>query len=288
MTDEAFGVPHVLCSFIRREIDPVYVHGIGVPGRPGGSGSLSQQDVAVSPTPEFPESYHVSIKLSCFIQPLLPLPASLVLSFQEGGSGHHDGKLVGYSSLKGVYQDVVKVDSAPCLGQSKSGGILVKVTVGLVYAQGIDSLACTILDVFGDEGFLKGVAEFFECLFRIRDGQVDQFDVPSFSEGTSSSFAHCVKEDQYDSFVIFVNFIIHLKIGLHGQEPTHGIVILSREVFWKPCFNFSGFKHWGYFHAVVFSGFKGFFFVTGNFNGGIWDRLQGWFGEGGDSDGQGF
>ena len=116
MADEAFAVLHVLCSFTGREIDPVDVHSVGMPGWSSGPGWLGWQDGAVSPTPEFPELYHISVELSCLIEPLFPFPAHLLLSFWESSGSHHDGKLVGYPSLEGIHQDAIKVNSAVGLG----------------------------------------------------------------------------------------------------------------------------------------------------------------------------
>ena len=97
VANEALSVPNVLCSFTGREIDLVYVHCIGIWSR----GSASRWNVAVSSTSEFPESYHVSVEFSGFIEPLFPLPTSL--SIRKGSGSHHDGELLGYSSLEGVY-----------------------------------------------------------------------------------------------------------------------------------------------------------------------------------------
>ena len=97
MADEAFPVPDVFCSLVRREVDFIYVHCVGIRSR----GSTSQRDVAVSSSSEFPELYHVSVEFPSFIKPLLPLPTSL--SVREGGGSHHDSELVGYSSLESVY-----------------------------------------------------------------------------------------------------------------------------------------------------------------------------------------
>ena len=97
VTDEALSVSDVLCLFTRREIDLVYIHGVRVRSE----GSLSRWDIAVSSSSEFPESYHVSVEFPSFVKPLLPLPISL--SIREGGSSHHDSKLLGYSPLEGVY-----------------------------------------------------------------------------------------------------------------------------------------------------------------------------------------
>ena len=141
VADEAFVVPHVFCSFTWGEVDLVYVHGIRVPGRLGSSSILGWQDITVSLTSKFPESYLVLVELSCLVEPLFPLPAGLVLSFWESGGSHHDSKLVGHPSLKGIYQDAFKVNSAVHLGQSEGGGILVKVTVELVHAKEVSHLA---------------------------------------------------------------------------------------------------------------------------------------------------
>ena len=96
VADEALSVPDVLCPFVRREIDLVYIHGIGIRLR----GSASQRDVTVPSSSEFPESYHVSIEFSSLVKPLFPLPTSL--SIREGCGSHHDGELLSHSSLKGI------------------------------------------------------------------------------------------------------------------------------------------------------------------------------------------
>ena len=158
MTDEAFVVPHVLCSFSVREIDLINIHGIGIPCWSGGSGSLGWWDEAISPTPELPESYHIPVELSCFIKPLFPFPTSLLLFFREGSGSHHDSKLVGYPLLKGIYQDTIEVNSTACLSQPEGDGILVKVPIELVHAYGVNSLAGSVLDILQDEGFFKGIA----------------------------------------------------------------------------------------------------------------------------------
>ena len=110
MADETPSVSDVFCPFARREIDLIYIHSIGIRSR----GSTSWGNVAVSSSSEFPESYHISVEFPSFVKPLFPLPTSL--SIREGSGSHHDGKLLGYSSLEGVYQDAVVVYSAMHLG----------------------------------------------------------------------------------------------------------------------------------------------------------------------------
>ena len=158
MVDETFAVLHMFHSFARGEIDLVYVHGIGIHGWLGSSNSLSQQYEAIPSTLEFPKSYHISVEFSCFVKPLFPFPASLFLSIGEGSRSHHDSKLVCYSLLKSIYKDAVKVDSAACLSQFKSGGIFIEVPVELVHIERIDSLARLVHDILWDEGFFKGAA----------------------------------------------------------------------------------------------------------------------------------
>ena len=97
VADEALSVSDVLCSITRREIDLVYVHSIRIRSR----SSTSWWDVAVSSSSEFPESYYISVEFSGLVEPLFPLPAGLPI--QEGGGGHHDSELVGYSPLEGIY-----------------------------------------------------------------------------------------------------------------------------------------------------------------------------------------
>ena len=93
VADEALLVSDVLCSFVWRKIDLVYVHCIGI--RLGGL--VSRQDVAVSSSSEFSKSHYISVEFSSLIKPLFPLPTSL--SIREGSGSHHDGELLGYSSL---------------------------------------------------------------------------------------------------------------------------------------------------------------------------------------------
>ena len=158
VADEALSVPHVLRPFTRREIDFIHIHGIGVPGWSGGLRCLGQWDITVSPTPEFPESYHISVELSCLVEPLFPFPTGLCLSLREGGGGHHDSKLVGHSLLEGVHKDAVKVDSTVCSSQLEGGGILVEIPIKHVHVEGVDSLVGSVFGILWDEGIFKGGA----------------------------------------------------------------------------------------------------------------------------------
>ena len=154
VANEALVVPDVLHSFTGREIDLVHINGIGI----GVRGSASRRNIAVSPSLEFPELYHIVIELPCLVKPLLPPPTGIFLSFWEGSSGHHDSELLGYSLLKGIHKDAVVIYSAACLGQFKGSGVLVKVSIELVHAEGIDSLVCSVLEILQNEGFFKGFA----------------------------------------------------------------------------------------------------------------------------------
>ena len=158
MADEAFAVSHVLHSFTGREIDLVDIHGIRISGGLSSSSVLSQWDITISPTSEFPELYHVLVKLSCLVELLFLFPTSLFLSVWEGGSSHHDSELLGYSSLEGVHEHAVIIYPAVHLGQFECGGVLVEVSIELVHTEGIDSLSGSIFDILQDKGFFKGFA----------------------------------------------------------------------------------------------------------------------------------
>ena len=130
------------------------IHGFGVRA----SSSLSWRDIAISPSLEFPKSYHVAVKLSSLVEPLFPFPACLFLPIREGSGGHHDGELLSYSSLEGIYEDAVIINSTACLGQFEGSGVLIEVSIELVHAEGIDGLVGSVFNVFWDKGFLKGFA----------------------------------------------------------------------------------------------------------------------------------
>ena len=98
VADEAFAVSDMLRSFTRRKIDFVYVHSVGV----GVRSPVSWWNITVFPFSELPKSYHIAVKLSCLVKPLFLLPPGLLLPIREGSGSHHDGKLLGYSSLEGV------------------------------------------------------------------------------------------------------------------------------------------------------------------------------------------
>ena len=139
VADETFSVSDVLCLFTGREIDLAYVHGVRIWLR----GSASWGDIAVPSSSEFPESYYILVELSSLLKPLFPFPT--VLSVRKGGCGHHDSKLLGYSSLEGIHQDAIIVDSAACLGQFEGGGVFVKVSIKQVHVEGINGLAGSVL-----------------------------------------------------------------------------------------------------------------------------------------------
>ena len=138
MADETFLISDMFSPIAWREIDFVYIHSVGV----GLGGSTSRRNVTVSSSSEFPESYHVPIEFPSLVQPLFPFPSGLPI--REGGGGHHDRELLGYSSLESVHQDAVVVYSAVHLGQFEGGRVFVKVSLEFVHAEGVDRLPGSI------------------------------------------------------------------------------------------------------------------------------------------------
>ena len=166
VADEVLPIPDVLCSFTWGEVVLVYVHSIRIRSR----GSASRRNVAVSSSSEFSESYYIPVEFPCFIEPLFPFPICLFI--WKGSGSHHDSKLLGYSSLEGIHQDAVIVDSAACLGQFKSSGVLVKVSIELVHAEGVNGLVGSVFKILRDKGLFKSLAQFFEGLLGVWDTRV--------------------------------------------------------------------------------------------------------------------
>ena len=156
VTNEALSVPDVLRFLTGREVDLINVHCVWI----GTGSSASRQDIAISSSSEFPESYHIAIEFASFIEPLFPFPTSL--SVREGSGSHHDSELLGYSLLECVYEDAAIIDPTACLGQFEGCGVLVKVSIELVHVEGIHSLVGAILQILRDEGFFEGFAQLFE------------------------------------------------------------------------------------------------------------------------------
>ena len=92
---------------------------------------------------------------------------------------------------------------------------------------------------------------------------------PSFSKGGSSFFAPLVKEDHHHVFLVQVDLFIHNEVGLHDHQPTCGVLILPREVFWEPSHYLSRFvmaSHCYICHRLFRGGFKRSFFFAGDFD----------------------
>ena len=80
------------------------------------------------------------------------------------------------------------------------------------------------------EGGFKVVDEFVESLFGVGDSVVSHLVIPGFCVGGSSSSAHLVQGSHDLCGVRGVQGSVQGKVGLHGLNPTSGIVILSRKV----------------------------------------------------------
>ena len=71
VADETLAVLHMFSPLAGGEIDLIDIHGIWI----GACSLLCQGNVAVAFSSEFPESYHISVELSCLVKPLLSFPA---------------------------------------------------------------------------------------------------------------------------------------------------------------------------------------------------------------------
>ena len=97
------------------------------------------------------------------------------------------------------------MDFTSSLGEFEGNGVFVEVSVELFHGEGIDILACSVLDIPRDEGFLEYNVEFVDHNLQVGCAQVGELHVPAFSKGTGSSIGQLVEEDHGDLlFVIEV------------------------------------------------------------------------------------
>ena len=72
--------------------------------------------------------------------------------------------------------------------------------------------------------------EFVKSFFCIGDGVVGHSIIPSFCIGGSSSSAHLVQSSHDLGGVRGIEGGVQGEVGLHGLDPTSGIIVLPREV----------------------------------------------------------
>ena len=80
------------------------------------------------------------------------------------------------------------------------------------------------------EGGFKIIDKFVEGLFGVWDTGVSHPVIPGFCIGGSSSSAHLVQGSHNLCGIRGIQGSVQGKIGLHGLDPTSGIVFLSRKV----------------------------------------------------------
>ena len=78
----------------------------------------------------------------------------------------------GKDNVQPLYRNTVIIHPIACLGQFEGSGVLIKVSIELIHAEGVDGLVGSVFDVFQDEGHFKGFAKFLESHFGVRDGWV--------------------------------------------------------------------------------------------------------------------
>ena len=101
------------------------------------------------------------------------------------------------------------------------------------------------LSVEGVKGGLKVCDELVESLFGIGDGVVSHLIILGLCVGGSTSSAHLVQGGHDLGRVRGVEGGIQGKVGIHGFDPTSGIVILSRKVCGKSSLQLCGVRGHG-------------------------------------------
>ena len=86
------------------------------------------------------------------------------------------------------------------------------------------------LSVKGVKSGLKVHSELVEGFFSVRDGAVGHLVIPGFCIGGSSSSAHLVQSSHDFGSIRGIEGGVQDEVGLHGLDPSSGIVVLPREV----------------------------------------------------------
>ena len=96
------------------------------------------------------------------------------------------------------------------------------------------------LGVEGVECGLKVQGELIKSLFRVGDGSISHSIVPGFGIRDSSSTAHLVQDGHDFGSIRRVEGRVQSEVGLHGLDPSGGIIVLAREVSWEDSLELGG------------------------------------------------
>ena len=104
------------------------------------------------------------------------------------------------------------------------------------------------LGVKGVKGSFEVLGELVKGFLSIGDGGIGHSIIPGFSVGSSSSIAHLVQRGHDLGGVRGVQGVVQHEVGLHGLDPSGGIIVLAREVSRESHLQLRGVhRHgWGY------------------------------------------
>ena len=97
-----------------------------------------------------------------------------------------------------------------------------------------------LLGVKGVECGLKVQGELIEGFLRVGDESITHSIVPGFGIRGSSSTAHLVQGGHGFGGIRRVEGRVQSEVGLHGLDPSGGIIVLAREVSWEGSFELRG------------------------------------------------
>ena len=103
------------------------------------------------------------------------------------------------------------------------------------------------LGVKGVEHGLKVQGELIEGFLRVGDGSISHSIVPGFGIRGSSSTAHLVQGGHDFGSIRRVEGRVQSEVGLHGLDPSGGIIVLSREVGWEGSLELRGVRGHGWY-----------------------------------------
>ena len=101
------------------------------------------------------------------------------------------------------------------------------------------------LGVEGVKCGLKVCGELVEGLFGVGDGSISHLIIPGFDVRGSSSTAHLIQSGHDFGGIRRVEGRVQSEVGLHGLDPSGGIIVLAREVSWEGSLELRGVQgHW--------------------------------------------
>ena len=138
----------------------------------------------------------------------------------------NEGELLLHSGLHTEILEVSNILLEPIVGCS---GLLLECHL----SKSEESVVGGYLGVEGVERGLKVCGEFVEGFLRVGNGSICHLIIPGLGVRGSSSTAHLVQCGHDLGSIGRIEGGVQSEVGLHGLDPSGGIIVLAREVSWE-------------------------------------------------------